>query len=245
MDSRKRVVQALNHQEPDRIPIDFGGSVCSSIHRDAYVQLKRYLGMEVEEPTIIDPFQQLPYVDEKLMERFGADLCMLQLPAVEMQGVEVFEDGPYYAFIDHFGAKVHMPQDGGLYYDWVEFPLKEASMEALDAYTWPSLDPPDYLTRLREWAEYLRENTGYALTGSAILGGGIFEQPATMMGFENFLIALVREPAFANRLMDQLTDLYIESCNNYLEQVGEFLDVFVYCDDICGQNGWLISPRPV
>ncbi|RPJ36618.1 MAG: hypothetical protein EHM35_07820 [Planctomycetaceae bacterium] len=243
MNSRERVARALNHEEPDRIPIDFGGTVCSSIHRDAYVQLKRYLGMDGEALTIVDPFQQLPYLDEVLLERLGADFCMLQLPAVEMQPVELFEDGSYYAFVDRWGAKVHMPKDGGLYYDWVEFPILEATMEALDAYAWPALDPPGYLMRLREQAEHLVQNTGYALTGSAIMGGGIFEQPATMMGYESFLVALVREPAFANRLMDQLTDLYIESCVAYLDQVGEFLDVFVYCDDVCGQNGWLISPE--
>jgi uroporphyrinogen decarboxylase len=124
----------------------------------------------------------------------------------------------------------------------VQFPIKEATMDALDAYTWPALDPADYLARLREHAAHLRETTDYALAGSAIIGGGIFEQPTTMMGFEDFLVALVKHPDFANRLMDQLTDLYIESCDNYLEQVGEYLDVFVYCDDVCGQNGWLISP---
>jgi uroporphyrinogen decarboxylase len=224
------------------VPVDFGGTACTSIHRESYIQLKRYLGIDVEELTIVDPFQQLPVVDEKLMVRLGADLRMLELPAVELREAEVFEEGRYYAFIDRWGAKVHMPKDGGLYYDWVEFPIQEATSEALDAYAWPALDPPDYLSRLRDHAAHLAASTGYALTGSAIIGGGIFEQPATMMGFENFLVALMREPAFANRLMDQLTDLYVESCTRYLDQVGEFLDVFVYWDDICGQNGWLISP---
>ena len=243
MNSRQRVRQTLEHKEPDRIPIDFGGTVCTSIHRDAYVQLKQYLGLEVEELTIVDPFQQLPYVDERLMRRLGADLCMLLPPAEEIDAVEAFEDGAYYAFVDHFGAKVRMPRDGGLYYDWVEFPIKEPSMEVLESYAWPDLDPPETLARLRERAEHLAANTDYAITGSAIIGGGIFEQPATMMGYEGFLMALLQEPVFANSLMDQLTDLYIESCNNYLDQVGEVLDVFVYCDDVCGQNGWLISPE--
>lgn len=242
MESRKRVRRALNHQEADRVPIDFGGTLCSSIHRDAYVALKEHLGMDVEALTIVDPFQQVPYVSENLMERLNSDLRLLQLPAVEMQPIEVFEDGPNLAFIDRWGAKVHMPKEGGLYYDWVEFPIQEASDEALDAYAWPDLDPPDYLARLRQQAEHMVQNSGYALTGSAIIGGGIFEQAATMMGFESFLVALLRAPAFADRLMDQITDIYVASCNDYLDQVGEFLDVFVYWDDICSQNGWLISP---
>lgn len=242
MEPRKRVRWALNHQEPDRVPIDFGGTLCSSIHRDAYVALKGHLGMEVEALTIVDPFQQVPYVSEDLMERLHSDLRMLQLPAVEMEPIEVSDEGPNLAFVDRWGAKVHMPKEGGLYFDWVEFPIPEASDEALAAYAWPELDPPEYLARLRQQAEHMVQNTGYALTGSAIIGGGIFEQAATLMGFESFLVALLRAPAFADRLLDQITDFYVASCNDYLDQVGEFLDVFVYWDDICSQNGWLISP---
>ncbi len=37
----------------------------------------------------------------------------------------------------------------------------------------------------------LYENTDYALVGSAVIGGGIFEQPARTMGMQNFLMALV------------------------------------------------------
>jgi len=55
-------------------------------------------------------------------------------------------------------------------------------------------------------------------------------------------MALVKEPRFADRMMEQITDIYIESCNQYLEQVGQYLQVFTYWDDVCGQDGWLISP---
>jgi uroporphyrinogen decarboxylase len=130
-----------------------------------------------------------------------------------------------------------------LYFDWVEFPIREPTPEALEAYRWPDLDPPEQLAELRRQAEYLYHHTDYALVGSAIIGGGIFEQPARMMGLENFFMALVTEPRFADRLMEQITDLYIESCDRYLDQVGEFLQVFTYWDDLCGQDGWLISPE--
>jgi uroporphyrinogen decarboxylase len=242
MNPRERVVSALNHQEPDRIPIDLGGSICSSIHQEAYVDLKKHLGMDVEEIELVDYVQQLPYLDEKLLERFGVDFRMVQLPAATAPGLNVFEEGDYYAFVDRWGSKLHMPKDGGLYFDWVDFPIKEATMEALDNYTWPQPDPPAYNAQLREQAKVLYENTDYALVGSAVIGGGIFEQPARTMGLENFLMALVTEPRFADRLMDQITEVYIESCNNYLEQVGEYLQVFTYWDDVSGQDGWLISP---
>jgi uroporphyrinogen decarboxylase len=242
MKPRERVTLALEHQEPDRIPIDLGGSICSSIHRHAYVDLKTHLGMEVEELRMADHVQQLPYLDEALLERFGVDFRMVQLPAATAPGLEIFEEDGYYAFIDRWGSKLHMPIDGGLYFDWVDFPIQEASLEALEAYAWPTPDPPEYNARLREQAKHLHENTDYALVGSAIIGGGIFEQPARTMGLESFMIAIVAEPAFADRMMDTITDIYIESCDSYLEQVGEYLEVFTYWDDVCGQHGWLIAP---
>jgi uroporphyrinogen decarboxylase len=243
MNPRQRVTMALNHQEADRIPIDLGGSICSSIHRSAYIELKKHLGMELEEIRMVDHVQQLPYLDEALLEHFGVDFRIVQLPAATAPDLSIFEEGDYYAFIDRWGSKLYMPKDGGLYFDWVDFPIKEATMEALERYAWPRPDPPEYNAQLHEQARYLYENTGYALVGSAIIGGGIFEQPARTMGLENFLMALVTEPRFADRMMEQITDIYIESCNNYLEQVGKYLQVFMYWDDVSGQDGWLISPH--
>ncbi|MDJ0914512.1 MAG: hypothetical protein QNI95_13145, partial [Desulfobacterales bacterium] len=80
MTPRERVTLALAHKEPDRIAIDLGGSICSSIHKSSYIELKQYLGMEIEDIKMADYVQQLPYLDEKLLERLGADFRMVQLP---------------------------------------------------------------------------------------------------------------------------------------------------------------------
>ncbi|MFW6135483.1 MAG: uroporphyrinogen decarboxylase family protein [Chloroflexota bacterium] len=242
MNARERVTLALNHEEPDRVPIDLGATIVSSIHREAYVELKRYLGMEVEDLQMVDYVQQLPYLDERLMDRFGVDFRMVQLPAATAPDVEIVEEGDYYALTDRWGSKLHMPRRNGLYFDWVDFPIEEATMEALEGYTWPQPDPPEVNARLREQARDLYENTEHALVGTAVIGGGIFEQPARVMGMESFFKALIKAPKFADRLMERITDIYIESCTNYLEQVGEYLHVFTYWDDVNGQDGWLISP---
>ncbi|HTP01506.1 MAG TPA: uroporphyrinogen decarboxylase family protein, partial [Anaerolineales bacterium] len=110
------------------------------------------------------------------------------------------------------------------------------------SYRWPRPDPPLLNAQLGEKARHLYETTDFALVGSAVIGGGIFEQPARVMGLQNFLMALVSEPAFADRLMERITDIYIESCNNYLDCVGPYIQVFTYWDDVAGQNGWLINP---
>jgi len=107
MTPRERVMLALNHQEPDRIPIDLGGTIVSSIAKSSYITLKQYLGQPLaksrdggKEITMLDYVQQLPYVDEPLMQRFGVDVRMVQLPAATTTGVDIFEEGDYYAFMD-------------------------------------------------------------------------------------------------------------------------------------------------
>jgi len=112
----------------------------------------------------------------------------------------------------------------------------------LDNYRWPSPDSVEVNAELGRQAKNLYEQTDYALVGSAVIGGGIFEQPARVMGLQNFLMALAAEPAFADRLMEHITDIYIESCNRYLDQVGSYIQVFTFWDDMTGQNGWLINP---
>ncbi len=243
MKCRARVMQALNHQEPDRVPIDLGATIVSSIANRSYLELEKYLDLPVEETKVLDYVQQLPYVSEALLQRFGVDFRMVQLPAATAGAVQIFEEGNYYAFFDRWGSKLYMPKSGGFYFDWVDFPIKEPTMDALSGYRWPRPDTPEVNAQLGQLAKELYENSDYALVGSAVIGGGIFEQPARVMGLQNFLMALVSEPAFADRLMETITDIYIESCNHYLDQVGPYIQVFTYWDDLAGQNGWLIRPE--
>ena len=242
MNPRERVMLALDHKESDRIPIDLGATIVSSIAKTAYVPLKKHLGIPLEEIKMLDYVQQLPYLDEDLLQRFGVDFRLVQLPAATAPGLSIFEEGDYYAFIDRWGSKLHMPKEGGYYFDWVDFPIKRMELEALEQYNWPRPDPREYILQLREQAEYLYNNTDYALVGSAVIGGGIFEQPARTVGMQNFLMSMVAEPKFADRLMEQITEIYIESCNNYLEEVGEYIQVFTYWDDVNTQTGWMINP---
>ena len=242
MTSRERMKVALSHKEPDRVPIDLGASIVTSITKAAYVPLREHLGLPVEDVQIYDQVQQLPYLAEDLLDRFRVDTRMVQLPPTHVAGVEILDDGDYWAMIDRWGSRMHMPKTGGLYYDWVEFPIKELSMAALDRYSWPEPDPPAVVATLRDQARLLHETTDFALVGSGVIGGGIFEQGCRTVGLEDFMMALVLDRPFAERLMDGITEIYLESIRRYLDAVGEYIDVFTFWDDVCGQNGWLISP---
>ena len=242
MTPRERILTALNHQEPDRIPIDLGSSVVTSCVKVAYEPLREYLGLPPEEVVVYDEIQQLPYIGEDVLQRFGVDTRMVQLPPAHVKGVEIVDEGEYLAMLDRWGAKMRMPKAKPLYYDWVEFPINDTELSTLDAYAWPEPDPLELVAELRTRAEHLRATTDYALVGSGVIGGGVFEQACRVMGMEPFMMSMLTAPEFANRLVDRITDIYIESVDRYLAQVGGLIDVFTFWDAVATQQGWMINP---
>jgi uroporphyrinogen decarboxylase len=116
-------------------------------------------------------------------------------------------------------------------------------MKELDDYKWPELDDKELIQKLKQKAKFLYESTDYALTGTAVFGGGVFEQPARIMGMERFLTSIALDKKFANKAMEKVTELYIENCRRYLDEIGKYIQVFVYWNDISGQRGPLISPE--
>lgn len=76
MNSRKRVVTALSHKEPDRVPIDLGATENSSIHIDAYNRLKKYLGMEEGKVEFASFVQQSVIPEERILEIFRVDTAL-------------------------------------------------------------------------------------------------------------------------------------------------------------------------
>jgi len=71
MTPRERLHKALRLEEPDRVPIDFGGFQ-TGIHKRAYEALIKHLGFE-EEIVILDPVQQLAKPSEAVLQRFRVD----------------------------------------------------------------------------------------------------------------------------------------------------------------------------
>ncbi len=77
MTSRERILAALNHQQPDRVPIDFGGHRSSGIAAIAYRKLRDALGLQPKPIRVYDPIQQLAIVDDDVLERFAVDTIEL------------------------------------------------------------------------------------------------------------------------------------------------------------------------
>jgi uroporphyrinogen decarboxylase len=77
MTSRERVLSALNHREPDRVPLDLSGHRSSGIAAIAYAKLRDFLGLPKKPIRVYDPVQQLAIVDEDVLQRFGVDTIEL------------------------------------------------------------------------------------------------------------------------------------------------------------------------
>lgn len=74
MNSRERVIAALGHQQPDKVPLDFDGTPCSGIHATCVAALRDYYGLEKRPVKIYEPFQMLGLVEDDLKEAIGVDV---------------------------------------------------------------------------------------------------------------------------------------------------------------------------
>jgi uroporphyrinogen decarboxylase len=243
MNSRERVNMALNHEEPDRIPFDLGGSVVTSIALSTYAALRERLGLPPTEVRTLETVQQIAWVDADVMDRLGLDV--IPVFANPPGGPPtVFTEAPdgTSAFKDDFGATLSKPPSS-YYYDWTAFPLKEPSLEALAGMAWPDPADPARYRGLRAQVQQLRASTDKALFGMAPCGHDLFNQILRVRGMQEGLIDLVANLDFAEAFFDRLTDTICTAQELYLREVGDLIDVHFAADDLSGQSGPLISPR--
>ena len=82
MNSRQRVELSLNYQEPDRIPLDLGGSVVTGMHVSTVYRLRQTLGLDVSGTPVkvIEPYQMLGEIEFDLVEALGVDVVPLGNP---------------------------------------------------------------------------------------------------------------------------------------------------------------------
>ena len=242
MTSRERVQMALAHQAPDRVPIDLGGTVVSSIAIPTYAALRQHLGLAVKPIRTLEFVQQIAVVDEDVLERFGVDVIPVfaNPPDTAPAALVTSADGTV-SFRDDFGATLKKPA-GCHYYDWQEFPLHEPSLEALQAMPWPDPADPGRYRGLRQRVQALRASTDRALLGMAPCGHDLFNQLFRVRGMENGLMDLLAEPEFAEAFFDRLTDTICTAQKLFLTEVGDLIDVQFAADDLSGQSGPLIDP---
>jgi uroporphyrinogen decarboxylase len=146
MNSRERVLAALNHQEPDRVPIDFGGHRSSSIMAMAYARLKEALGITAGNVYVYDMVQQLAIVEEPVLDALGIDVVEMgrgfltedhewkdwTLPdgtPCKIPGyVNLERQGEDRILLSDDGRELAIQKTGCLYFEQTHFPLLDRSI---------------------------------------------------------------------------------------------------------------------
>ncbi len=232
--SRERVIATLEHREPDRVPIDINPVL------DFYLNLKGYLGLEIEEE--IKASSMLEVVPHpKVLSTVGIDLIAVKLgapkgrrPSRSTGDLAVNEWG--------VGLKRLRQPGGGSYMEPVHHPLADATIDDLEKYPWPDPDAPGRGEGAEAVAKRLYEDTDLALMGR--FGGPIVETALYMMGFERWLVCAASEPEFAGVLLDKITDISIALDRIGLEATAKYLQIFkISGDDFGMQTGPLYSPK--
>ncbi|NLT77544.1 MAG: uroporphyrinogen-III decarboxylase [Planctomycetes bacterium] len=242
MTSRQRVLTALDHKQPDRVPIDLGGFQ-TGIHKKAYIDLLNHLGIE-DDVAIMDPVQQLARPCEAVLRQFRVDIryVFAHGPDSFQGGIERnTRDGRlWHDLVDEFGVVWSMPDDQPLYMDISHHPLADATIDDLADYPFPKGDDPTRFTGLRDEALRWREQTPYAI--STGIGGVVYETCWYMRGLERWYMDTVENPDFCETLLDRTLAFWMGYYSEFMKEIGDLVDVVMIGDDIGGQTGPLFSP---
>jgi uroporphyrinogen decarboxylase len=242
MTSRERLLTALDHRKPDRVPIDLGGNQ-TGIHKLAYEALLAHLGIR-DNVTIMDPVQQLAQPCEELLERFRVDTRYIAAGAAEGFDGTIFRrerNGRiWHDLTDEFGVTWSMPDDRPYYMDISYHPLAEATIDDLADYPWPKGNDPARFAGLRERAKEIREQTPYAVVSG--ISGVVYEICWYMRGLEQWFADTIEQPDFCAAMLDHTSQFWLDWFQGFLDEVGDLVDVIMIGDDLAGQTGPLFRP---
>ncbi len=270
MTSRDRVLAALNHEQPDRVPIDFSGHRSSGIAAIAYARLRKALGLPERPIRVYDPIQQLAIVDEDVLDRFRVD-------TVEMGRGFALADEHWIDWTLPDGTPCQMPRwaaperqpgawvlrsksgrvigrmpDGAIYFEQTHWPFLESDdldrfPEAMDETIWCTVaSPPGPLGAGPEGEKTLAEGARQlrARTDRAIIGlfgGNLLEMGQFLYRIDRFLMLLAADPDRAHAFLDRIVELHLANLERFLRLVGPSIDIIVFGDDLGMQNGPQLS----
>ena len=252
MNSRERVMMALNHQEPDKVPIDIGGNQ-SSIHIKAYRKLLDYLDIEDKNTSYSDIIQQIAYPCEELLEHFESDFRYLRppgsfLPENHRLGVVDEFQGVWDQFGVFWGISADKEPDDILYLDPCIHPLSEmTTTQQIKEYDWPDGTDKRPLKGLREQAKMLRETTEYAISTPPI--GCIYEYTTFLFGFSKALQHLHRKPELIIATMKELEKYWTDYATTFLNEIKfgdeHYVDIVCNNGDLAEQAGPIMNPKRI
>lgn len=174
MHSKQNLIKTLNHQQPDRIVVDFGATPVTGIHVLVVEKLRAHFGLEPKPVKVIEPYQMLGEVDEQLQESMGVDVIGLSPPSDmfgnrfehwkeyrTMWGQTVLVPGSFTVKMDDNGDTVVFPQGDDSVAPSAKMPKAAYFFDAIirqEPYDESSLNPED---NVEEFTRISEEDVAY------------------------------------------------------------------------------------
>ncbi len=233
---RDRVCAALEHREPDRVPLSLGGTA-HKLSDSRHDLLKEHFGITGDSPQRLTG-AYLSYADNRLLDALGTDIRQVHLRPPQGYRENMRPDG---SWVDEWGLTHRVLPSG--FYELGGTPLAEAGRDDLDRYPWPDPCDPARLIGLREEVETLAHESPYAIAAYRPTISGIFEMAQQLRGMERLLTDLVLDRGFVDGLFAKLAEVQAEFYRAYLGVVGPYVQIVELADDLGSQSGPLIAPR--
>lgn len=243
MTSRERVLTAIHHEQPDRIPLVIGVSNATGIKMQPYRGIKNIAAIQAPDNYLYDwPELGTAKIDEQTMRRLHSDVRGV----LDLEPEQVLkrnrERDPHSDCIDSWGSGQTEITPG----DWFPgiHPLPEArTVKDLDLYQgWPDMSDPTRIAHVREAARRLAEENQFAILATPWLLFP-FERAHAMQGMEVFLLNMATDPDFARALLERIADYCKQLMGPFLEELGDNVDIIKIGDDLGIQTGLMISPQ--
>lgn len=273
MTSRERVLSAIRHQEPDRVPIDCAAMRSTGIQAIAYNRLKAHLRIPTGHTRVYDMVQQLAEPEEDYLDRFNIDAINAGQKWAPDQWKEwKLPDGsacevPNYVQLRREGSDWLALGDGGdvigrlaasaTYFTQTCFPLDRTDwpsrlddlLEQMSHVIWQALPEPLYADGLSEAnlqriARHVEQLRQRSARAIMMpFGANLFEWGSYLRGMERFLIDLAAAPADAEALLDKLVEVHLDGLDRLLPALGDNADLISLGDDLGMESGLLFSPK--
>lgn len=239
---KERVLTAIHHEEPDRVPIVIGVSNTTGIKMKTYANIKKLTGIDAPNEYIYQwPELGTAAIDEETMQRLHADVRgVLDLEPKHIRQRNQARS-PHSPCLDSWGTGQVEISEG----EWMPgiHPLKHATTsDEIENHPWPDMDDPTRVAHVRALARQLAEENKYAVMGTPWLLFP-FERAFAMQGMDTFLLNMAMYPDFAKALLGRITESCKQLMGHFLEEAGEYLDIIKIGDDLGTQESLMISPK--
>ena len=238
MGRREDFNKTLNHQQPDKLIVDFGGNPLSSMEGKSHNCLLRHLGYSVQENDIRMPFGRVRRIDERILKHFDIDTRSVGtiLFPKDSSYREVSEN----EYVDEWGIRRIFT---GLYWDILDYPLKGADVKTLENYRFPNPQSID-LEEIESYAleaRRLYEETDYVICAEHPVYG-VFEIGCWLCSFDDFLEKMALDEEFVHKLFEKVLDYQKQIIEIYYGALGKFIHYTSSGDDFATQSSLFFSP---